>query len=412
MAFTHRNNVSIVSAILPAARALDVIESMFDLGEQNALMLNARGTLVRDRWFQEFLPFISPELEYLQFLVPDAEVDTIIEHIAARGQLHRPGAGAVFAVPCSDVEYGDDFSLWTSFDDSDVSDSAARFKENLTAIFCIAQPDQVDAISRAAMNAGAHGPAIFYCDGRGLRDRLGWLRITKKNDKEVIAVIVDNVDKIAVTEAMIDAGKLDMPGRGFLYRMPVAKGLINLPTTINNRGNTANMQQIIAAIDSIKGSTDWRDQSVVELGAAGKGAGLQLFNRFRKRQWLTDQTCFGCIVSRKWSDVVMDAILAAGANGANVSFARFIDADSEKTATGLRLNQERGIIRCILDARLLNEVTDSVKRVCEANHIDDVLLFRQPITRAITYGGADGASVSATPRKVPAGRSQPVPQAS
>ncbi|MFT7126325.1 MAG: nitrogen regulatory protein PII, partial [Candidatus Azotimanducaceae bacterium] len=268
MEFCKRANVSIVTAILPVARAAQVIEGLFELGEQSALLFNARGTVIRDRWYQSFVPVISPELEYLQFLVPDPEVDAIIECIITHGQLQLSSAGAVFSVPCDEVEYGSDFALWAKVDDSSGINESMGMKENLTAIFCIVQSAQVDAISRAAMNAGAHGPAIFYSEGRGLRDRLGWLKITKKGVKEVIVVIVDNVDKIAVTEAIIEAGRLGLPGRGFLYRMPVQKGLINLPSIVGNRGNSASMQQVVAAIDNIKGSTDWRDESVIELGKA------------------------------------------------------------------------------------------------------------------------------------------------
>ncbi|MEM7543493.1 MAG: P-II family nitrogen regulator [Pseudomonadota bacterium] len=384
--FLSKANLSIVSALLPPNVATRVVDHLFELGEQNALLFNARGTLIRDRWYQNFVPVISPELDFLQFIVPDPQVDQIVESITRIGQLHLPGAGAVFSVPCEDVEYGQEFALWSSTgNEEDEIDHSHDLKENLTAIFAILQPDQVDAVSRAAMQAGAHGPIIFYCEGRGLRDRLGWLKITKKGTKEVVTVIVDNVDKIAVTEAMIEAGRLDSPGRGFLFRMPVQKGLINLPSTVANRGHAANMQQIIAAIDGIKGSTDWRDQSVVELGAGGKGAGISIFGREKKRNWLVDQECLSCIVSRKHSDTMLEAMLRAGATGANVTFAKFIEAESQTTASGIRLNRERGVIRCVLSRSLVSTVMQAMKDTCIENEITDICIFTQPITRAITY---------------------------
>jgi nitrogen regulatory protein PII len=385
MEFLKRANVSIVTAILPVAKAAQVIDGLFELGEQNALLFNARGTVIRDRWYQSFMPVISPELEYLQFLVPDPEVDAIIECIVTHGQLQLSSAGAVFSVPCDEVEYGSDFTLWAKVDEAPGINESMGLKENLTAIFCIAQSAQVDAISRAAMNAGAHGPTIFYSEGRGLRDRLGWLKITKKGVKEVIVLIVDNVDKIAVTEAIIEAGKLDLPGRGFLYRMPVQKGLINLPSIVGNRGNSASMQQIVAAIDNIKGSTNWRDESVIELGSAGKGAGLNLFSQIKKRTWLTGQVCLGCIVARKHTDLLLDAMLSAGATGANVSFARFIEAESETTAAGRRLNHESGFVRCILSENNAEKVKEAIKMACVENSISDAFIFIQPVTRAFTY---------------------------
>ncbi len=385
--FSHRSNVSIITAILPPAMAMKVVEGLFELGEQNALLINARGTVIRDRWYQHFLPVISPELEYLQFLVPDPQVDQIFASIVRHGKLHRHGAGAVYSVPCDEVEYSEDFSLWSSVDEDSAEEinESLGHKENLSAIFCVLQNDQVEAVSRAAMEAGAHGPVIFYSEGRGLRDRLGWLKITKRGQKEVVTVIVDNVDKIAVSEAMIEAGRLEMPGRGFLFRMPVRKGLINLPTRVGNRGYNANMQQVVAAIDGLKGSTDWRDQSVVELGATGKSAGLSLFGVVDDRVWLLDQECLGCIVARKYTEILLDAILAGGARGASVSYARFIEVESKTTARGVRLNRESGIIRCVLDRRLVEAVKQSIKQACAQNGINDICIFVQPVTRGYTY---------------------------
>ncbi|MEQ8492873.1 MAG: hypothetical protein RLW42_01510, partial [Gammaproteobacteria bacterium] len=79
--FVEHHNVSVVSVILPQQRAAPVIEAVFAAGDRNSLVINARGTLMRDRWYQALLPVISPEKEYLQFLVPDREVTHIIEAI-------------------------------------------------------------------------------------------------------------------------------------------------------------------------------------------------------------------------------------------------------------------------------------------------------------------------------------------
>ena len=219
MAFVSNNNVSLVTAILPQDIANRVIDAVFQQGERKALIINARGTLMRERWYQALIPMVSPEREFIQFLVPDLEVDRFMRGIVTTANLHLPGAGAVFAVPCDEVVHTADYELWARSDwESDTFDASKVLKENLTAIFCIVQKGGTEAVSRAAMQAGAHGPIVFYCEGSGLRDRLGWLRITKNNEKEVLVAIVDNADAIAVTEAMVDAGDIDLPGRGSLPR--------------------------------------------------------------------------------------------------------------------------------------------------------------------------------------------------
>lgn len=390
--FVSHNNVSVVTAILPPQLAAGAVEAIFRLGDMSALLVNARGTLMRERWYQALLPMVSPEKEYLQFLVPDREVDRVIETVVSLGSLHLPGAGAVFAVPCDELACSPDYHLWSDSSwETDTYNASTNFRENLTAIFCIVQTDQTDQISRAAMSAGAHGPVVYFCEGRGLRDRLGWLRITKKNDKEVVVVIVDNADAVAVTEAMVDAGDIDLPGRGFLYRLPVQKGVINIGSTFGRYKYAANMQQIIAAIDQLHGSTQWRDQRVNELIGTGKSAGLGLFGKVRPRAYLAEQCALTCIVGRKHADLVVDAALEGGAPGANVTYARMIEAESRATKRGIRFNRERAIVRAILPEDRLTNVVLHIQAACSAAEIGDVCLYSQPVTRAITYIADTGA---------------------
>ena len=384
--FVTHKNVSVVTAILPPHIANHVIEEVFNFGERNALLINARGTLMRDRWYQALLPMMSPEKEYLQFLVPDAEVDRMMESIVAAGQLHLPGTGAVIAVPCDELRCTEDFALWSTTSwEADSLNASHNLKENLTAIFCIVQRNRTDEISRAAMSAGAHGPVVFYCAGRGLRDRMGWLSITKKDDQEVLLVIVDNADAVAVTEAMVDAGDIDMPGRGFLYRMPVQKGVMNVGSTYGRRKHAADMQQVITAIDDLKGGSQWRDHRITELVGTGKSAGLNLFGKVKERAYLIDQASLSCIVGRKHVDSIVDAALAGGAPGANVNYARLIEVDSRATARGIRFNRERAIVRIILPEDRLTNVVLHMQAACQELAIDEVCLYGQPVTRAVTY---------------------------
>ena len=379
-------NFAIVTVILPQYNANDVIDAVLASGCESALLINSRGTLIRERWYQAFLPVMSPEKEFLQFIIPEADIDRIIQIIVATGDLHLPGAGAVFAVPCDELVCSGSFPLWSQqVDEGDQGTASKTLRENLTAIFCVVQLDQTDTISRAAMNAGAHGPIVFYCEGRGLRDRLGWLKITKKNDKEVIVVIVDNADAVAVTEAMVDAGDIDLPGRGFLYRMPVNSGLINIGSTFGRRRHAASIQQIIAAIDELQGSTDWRDERVSQLVGTGKSAGINLFGKVKERAYLTNQCIVSCIVSRKHVDQVVDGALAGGASGANISYAKRFELETNENVHGIRLNRERAIIRLVLAEELYPAVAEGIEHAVHEHEVDEFCMYVQPVTRAITY---------------------------
>ena len=381
----HRH-ISVVTAILPQHVAGHVIDTVFAAGDRNTLLVNARGTLRRERWYQALLPMMSPEKEYLQFLVPDREVEHILEAIVTAGELHIPAAGAVFAIPCDDFAATADFELWTSADwEADPGPAQRTLRENLTAIYCVLRRDQTDQISRAAMNAGAHGPIVCFCEGTGLRGRLGWLRITRKHDKEMLLVVVDNADAVAVSDAMVAAGGIDAPGRGFLFRMPIQSGLINIGSTFGNQRYAASIQQIIAAIDDIKGGPQWRDRRVNELIGAGKSAGLNLFGKVRTRAYLSGQCNLSCLVGRRHSDAVVSAALAAGAPGANLSYGKLIEAGSRATAAGIRLNRERALIRMILPESSRVRVAAAIEACCAANDIHEFCMYSQPVTRAVTY---------------------------
>ncbi len=382
--FRVLHKVSVVAAILPPASAKPVIEQLFASGERNAFVTNARGTLIRDQWVQRFLPLISPEKEILRFLVPDSQVDGVIRDIAHAAGLRYPGAGAVYSVPCDDLYHTSDFPIWKDHESDDGgADASIALRENLSLLSCIVQPEQTEAVSRAAMQIGAHGPVVFYCEGRGLRDRLGWLRITKKRTKEVVTLIVDNADADAVIAAISMAARLEMPGRGFLYRMPVQKGIVSLASIVGSRNYAADMQQIIGAIDNLMGNTDWRRRSVVRLDGGAQAAGLRL-GEAEGATTPQAQTRLSFISGQAHTPLLLDAALQAGASGANVMSARFVEAES-RVAMGRRLNRERNWVQTVMPGDRAQSVLQAVMRAAEAAGVTETCLFAQPVSQVVTY---------------------------
>ena len=271
--YTQESLISTVVAILPEAHMQATVAELNAAGH-NVLRWHARGTLQDNRWYRRFLPAISPEKGALRLLLPNSEVEQAMRIIINRANLHRQSTGAIYSIPCQEGFVGDDFQSSCSLDKAVACDATASLKENLNVIHCIVEKNQTEQIAAAAIAAGAHGPVVHYSEGYGLRDRLGWLRITKQADKEVLTVIVDNANTENVFAAMAGAGQLHLPGRGFMYQMPVTKGLFNLPSHVDSKRYPANMQQIIGAIDHLMGDDHWRDQTVFELEGSGKSAGL------------------------------------------------------------------------------------------------------------------------------------------
>ena len=270
--FSSKHQISLITAVLPTASASSVIEN-FNLDETiSALVSKARGTLLQEHWWKSWVPPISPSKTMFQMVVPTHDVDRIISTVIAEGRLDMQASGAVFSTPCDSAYVGSDFHGLHGEKNMDAATSTHQLSENLSAIYCSVGHQLSDHIAKAAINAGAHGPIVYYAEGRGLRDRLGWLRITKDSEQEVLMVIADDADVEVIFDAMAKAGEFHLPGRGFMYRLAIDKGMFNLPGRVSNHHYPANTQQIINAIDHLTGHTHWRDQSVFEVGGEGKGS--------------------------------------------------------------------------------------------------------------------------------------------
>ncbi len=103
---------------------------------------------------------------------------------------------------------------------------------DVSLITCIVQRGLADDIIKAAQEAGAQGATTYYAHGSGVRERLGVLGVAIEVEKEVINIIVatDQVDRIF--EKMYLAGKLDTPGKGFMYITPLEKAATYIPPDI------------------------------------------------------------------------------------------------------------------------------------------------------------------------------------
>lgn len=100
---------------------------------------------------------------------------------------------------------------------------------DVALITCIVQRGLADDIVKAAQEAGAQGATIYYAHGSGVRERLGILGVAIEVEKEVINIVVatDQVDR--VFEKMYVAGKLNTPGKGFMYITPLEKAATYIP---------------------------------------------------------------------------------------------------------------------------------------------------------------------------------------
>ncbi len=381
--FTQDHAVSMVTAVLPTPSVAPVSAAVLHEPGSSALVWQARGTLLHDHWWRRWLPPISPAKTMMHLLVPNSEVPRLVSTIVEHGRLHQQATGAVFSTPCEHAYFGTHFHAWPEREGAGVVQSSHNLTENLNIIYCIVGHQLSDRVSKAAINAGAHGPIVYYSEGRGLRDRLGWLRITKEHEKEVLMVIADESDADEVFDAMAKAGELHLPGRGFMYRMIIDRGMFHLPSRVSHHHYEANMQQIINAIDHLSGHTHWRDQAVFNVGGEGRGVGLE--ELAGERRELQDQVCLSAIATRDQCPAVMDMLLDAGAPGLNVTYARFAAHEESTGMAGARLNEEYGMLRCITDKSVAAEICSLVERDAEHKGLTDLGIFTNDVPSVATY---------------------------
>lgn len=388
--FREARDYSLVTAILPRHNSTRVIESVLARGNRNVLALNARGTLIKERWYQSFVPVMNPEQEVVQLLTPGSEVDHVMQQIVVAGRLQLAGAGAIYSVKCDDVAVSEGFPLWEEQDHETQLEERTllSFKKDLTGIFCINEGQMTETIARAAVQSGGPGPTISYCTGRGLRDRLLLLRIAKSAEKEFIQTVVENCDADPVFNAMAKAGRLDEPGRGFIYRVPIEKGLNNIASVFGMARHSASFQQIIAAIDDLKGDRHWRDQSVLDVDNSGGGFGLGFGpGKAKARKYLENFTMLTCVAKRTATEILTDAALSAGAPGVSISYGRFIESEAAHTSAGVRLNRERGIIKSALPPNQIGPIREAIQKAASDNEIGDICFYTHPVTKGLTYLG-------------------------
>jgi hypothetical protein len=130
---------------------------------------------------------------------------------------------------------------------------------DLTLITCImSMSGSGEELARLALDLGTGVPIVTLGAGTGLRDRLGLLRITVPPEKELVHLLAPAADAEGLIRVLIEKGRLNRPGRGFIYCTPVSHGILDTSVTIGPREHAASMEQIIAVIDDLKQSASWR----------------------------------------------------------------------------------------------------------------------------------------------------------
>ena len=380
--FSSTYQVSFVTAVLPSSAAGDTLTALVEDEHVNALVSNARGTLLHESWWKAWVPPISPTKTKLQMLVPDQDLDRVLSLIVEHGKLHLQASGAVFSQRADSTYIGAKCHLITPQQEAPLHHNAHKMKANLRSIYCVVSHSASERVAKAAINAGAHGPIVYYTEGHGLRDRLGWLRITKESEQEVLMIVCEDRNVENIFNAIAKAGELHLPGRGFMYSLDIDQGMFNLPSRLSHAQFDANMQQIIHAIDHLSGHTHWRDQAVFN-SLQGNGRFDPLASR-DNGIFSRDQICLTVLVDRDSSQAAMDLLLDAGAPGLNLSYARLLSEDNQHLAHG-QIDEEYAVMHCVVTPEQAVAVSRCIEVESNQLGLDDLCILTQHVALCANY---------------------------
>ena len=256
-----KTRVSRITAFINRNISKAILDSLKEVGVIDLHLAAARSLVIEERkGIFALLPgrdLADDPLDIISFLVARKAGDPVLNLIIEKGQLNLPGRGSVYSEEINLVMAHD---LCQENKPAPFATEKAPFQK-LTGICCIVQRGQGDSVARVALDTGICVPSLHFGVGTGVRDKMGLLRITIPPEKEVINIATSPYDAEVIMEMMIEVGKLDQPGKGFIYLYPLKQGIINMKVTRGEHRHAASIEQIVAAIDHIRGGAEWRRRS-------------------------------------------------------------------------------------------------------------------------------------------------------
>jgi hypothetical protein len=283
-----------------------------------------RAVVLRERAPLAFLPpttrLEEDPSEAFELYVPRERARGVLLALARELGLFAPGRGSIHA---EEVEVASPPVLDVVNANVAALDGVERPGERLVRLVLVSavvQRGRGNDVARCLLERGAAVPSVEFAVGTGVRDRLGLLRIAIPAEKEVVSVLVDADDEAATFDAVIDSGRLDLPGRGFVGAYAVAFGVANPRSLRGLQRHSATMDQIIGALDDLKGGTAWRRR-------AAEGDARP------RRQALTGRLNVTLTGHEGTADGLVAAAMRAGAGGATIGKARLSSPSGRHAVT-------------------------------------------------------------------------------
>ncbi|MCR4790794.1 MAG: hypothetical protein K5839_06905 [Treponemataceae bacterium] len=319
-----------------------------ELGIENYNRQNARTEVYRERkaYFgltTKLMLEDDPNTIYSFYIAKELE-EKVLKEIAIRLKLNIAGFGSIWSESVQ-LSGSEKFINTNIRQDLLTSTDSLIISKNLVAMDIIVQRGLSEDIIKAALDIGMCVPCMFYGIGTGFRNTIGLLRITIPAEKEIIRIIVPKSESEEVMNRLIDVGHLDKPGKGFIYLYSANMGIIDTKIFRGKSLSAASMEQIIAAIDSLKGNVEWRKKETSP--AISLNSKRKFLKDMNNMAIFNDEGCYESLVKKAMENG------AAGATTSNESFkssredTKDISPSRERSDFVVSKDQVETLIDCI-----------------------------------------------------------------
>lgn len=305
-------------------------------------------------------------VEIFRIYAEEAIEEELLNHIYHRLDLKTVGKGSVFSSVESIVGQNEEYRVFDELKEQGAP--KAYFFDELKGIGCVVQRGEGDEVAKISLNAGASVPFTTYGLGSGVRDKLGLLRITIPPEKEIINLIMSKYDVDSVMELFISHAKLNEPGRGIAYIYPVKQGIVNTRISLEKAPQAASMEQVISAIDSIKGGMEWRKAGLDSEAAAA-------------HSYLTGLVELGLISNEGYGSKLSAIAMEHGAGGATICKLNFVSKDK----AGKPKSSLKDYSKMIVSDKMVDSIAQALKEAgaFEAGILG--LMSVREVEKAFTY---------------------------
>lgn len=91
------------------------------------------------------------------------------------------------------------------------------------AVFVIVERGKADRIVEEAKKVGAKGATVFYARGTGEKEFKKFFNLHVESSKEIILILTPESNRRPIIDTLVKAGKLNDPGAGILFTVPVGE---------------------------------------------------------------------------------------------------------------------------------------------------------------------------------------------